>query len=164
MNSNIFKGISTLTGPSGSGKSTYCRNIANKNPKNVFMLPQDPVYLHTSITRNITLDRPRISFDYFKAIFDILECESYIDYLTFERQSTTNKYVSLSGGQKRRIFLLRAFYKKYDNYILDESFVGIPNSIIENFLELILQTKINMLIITHDENIIKIINNNYIYE
>ncbi|WP_215380708.1 hypothetical protein [Polynucleobacter paludilacus] len=127
------------------------------------MLPQDPVYFHTSIIKNVTLNRTMPLFDYFKLLFEILECDSYIDYSNF-KINNTDSYVTLSGGEKRRIFLLRAFYKKYDNYILDESFVGIQKSIIDRFFDFIFSVNMNILVITHDENIINKVNNNYIYD
>lgn len=133
-----------LVGESGSGKSTIaklllkyyqvedglitindldinnCENMSLR--KNISYVPQNVELFSKSIYENIKLSKSNASLE------DVIEAARLAGADKFIRSLPMQYYTyleeagnGLSGGEKQRIALARAFLKKNDFYILDES-------------------------------------------
>jgi ATP-binding cassette subfamily B protein len=135
--------LTAIVGPSGSGKSTILRLIArfwdvsdgkilcgdttlnNLDPEswqeNISMVLQDVYLFHETIRENILFGRREATEEEMKASAKKAGCHGFImalpkgyDTIVGEGGST------LSGGEKQRISIARAFLKKAPILLLDE--------------------------------------------
>lgn len=156
------KQIHCVLGPSGFGKTTLFKLIlgienAQKgtieiNINKIAYVPQEPVLFdHLSIKENATffkrIKAKRNQFD--QSIFD-----KYTDVLDVSDLLTSkNKISELSGGQKRRISLLKALSLNPDILLLDEPTTGLDTSVKLDFLDAIkkIAKELNILVlyVTH---------------
>lgn len=154
--------IHCVLGPSGFGKTTLFKLIlgiekAQKGTididlKKIAYVPQEPVLFdHLSIKENATffkrIKARRNQFD--QSIFDrykeILDVADLLE--------SNNKISELSGGQKRRISLLKALSLNPDILLLDEPTTGLDTSVKLDFLDAIkkIAKELNILVlyVTH---------------
>lgn len=156
------KHIHCVLGPSGFGKTTLFKLIlgienAQKGTieidiNKIAYVPQEPVLFdHLSIKENATffkrIKAKRNQFD--QTIFD-----KYTDVLNVSDLLTSkNKISELSGGQKRRISLLKALSLNPDILLLDEPTTGLDTSVKLDFLDAIkkIAKELNILVlyVTH---------------
>ncbi len=140
--------ITTILGKSGVGKTTLLKCIAgieksNLSPVNVsFVFQEDRLISHLTIFENLSL----MGYDK-QDILDGLEKFGLLD--------KANSYPKkLSGGEKKRINILRAFLKDCDICLLDEPFSSLDLSLKIELLTLLknIQASKNktLLYITHD--------------
>lgn len=170
-----FKDKIAIVGDSGKGKSTlfkllkgqYTSNdgyvlINNKDVnmmdtfelnKLITMVPQEPVILHDKTLReNIELFtyKRHVSTKELITMLKKLELGSLIPHID-------DKIINLSGGQKKRISILRALMSKAPIILLDEPFSGLNHSLKYQLYELLIRVTLNktVLLITHDTDIIQ---------
>ena len=133
-----------LVGPSGGGKSTVAKLIARfwdvtegticiggvdirrisvgQLAEHVSFVTQDNFLFRCSILENIRLGNPAASDEEVKAAARAAQCEEFILKLPQGYDTPAGEAGKrLSGGEKQRIALARAFLKDSNLYILDES-------------------------------------------
>lgn len=156
------KQIHCVLGPSGFGKTTLFKLIVGieKAQKGTIKIdidkiayvPQEPIlFEHLSIKENATFfKRIKAKRDQFnQTIFD--EYTNVLDVA--DLLISKNKISELSGGQKRRISLLKALSLNPDILLLDEPTTGLDTSVKLDFLDTIktIAKELNILIlyVTH---------------
>lgn len=135
--------ITALIGPSGSGKSTLAtliarfddpetgsiclggvdlRNLSSQElyDKIAFVL-QDPMLLHASIRRNISLAKPNASMEEVRKAAKIAQIDEFIMTLPKGYDSVLGTDCSLSGGESQRISIARAILADAPILIMDEA-------------------------------------------
>ncbi|KAF5303186.1 hypothetical protein FQA39_LY10099 [Lamprigera yunnana] len=123
-----------LVGPVGCGKTTLLNVILKEVPLSegslsvkgkISYAAQQPWLFAGSIKQNIIFDQPMNSERYDRVV---VACDLNEDFaiLPFgDRTLVGERGISLSGGQKARICLARAIYKKADVYLLDDPFSAV---------------------------------------
>lgn len=176
MNLELKNGdFCAIVGPSGSGKSTLLRcltgleqpaageilineKIASEPDwqilsRDLSFIAQEPFILHGSLLENIVFpdSLDKTSEDYPKIYADALSC--------LERarlsKDLDNFATDLSGGEKQRLMLARAFYRNASLWILDEATSALDASNEENFLKTIKENSRDHIVIfvTHRNSV-----------
>ena len=169
----IPSGKTTLiTGPSGCGKTTLLRIIAGLDKRcsgKVIGVPHKVSYLFQEdrLLPWFTLQQ-NVEF-VLKDIFEPKKVsETALDIIAAVKlNGHEDKYPSkLSGGMQRRTALARTFCYPCDLLILDEPFKGLDaalkESMITLFDEMFVQTNKTVIIVSHDEAVLKRIDCNVI--
>ena len=186
INKNDYIGI---TGESGGGKSTLIDIISGllipnsgeiiidgKETKNlqstnwidkVGYLTQKNNLLDESIFTNITLEFNKENIDkkLIDQIFDKTGLRELINNLPEGMDTLIGENgFALSGGERQRIGIARLLYTKKEILIFDESTSSLDNKNKEKFIKIInqLDKKKTIIIISHDENVIKNCKKKYI--
>ena len=133
-----------VVGPSGGGKSTLCQLIPRfydvtegrvlvdgKDVRtltqhslraNIGIVQQDVFLFAGTIYDNIRISRPEASLDEVKAAAKKADAHEFIRKLPLQYNTYLEEAGNgLSGGEKQRLALARAFLKDANLYILDES-------------------------------------------
>ena len=173
----VGNAINVITGGSGSGKSLLIGallglkthekasiEINNKykvdslysSRQLVSYISQKPLLFDRSVVENACYPNKSLSKD----------VKSYMKSLDLERlesrnQSESNASLSLSGGEQKRISLIRGISKKASLYIFDEPTNDLDNKNIERVIKQILKLKNKkmVVIISHDKRILEIADN-----
>ena len=174
LNLTIKKNTVTLVvGESGSGKTTFSNlilgllypskgiitvdeKILEENDQYWFnkssYVPQDVVLLNASIKENIAFAETNINSNYLNNAIKKSGLRNFISNLK-NKESTeiSDNSRNISGGEKKRIAIARAIYKKPQLLILDEPTNGLDNENIKKIVKTILKLKKNttIVIITH---------------
>uniref|UniRef100_A0A1Y1N6S3 Uncharacterized protein n=2 Tax=Photinus pyralis TaxID=7054 RepID=A0A1Y1N6S3_PHOPY len=123
-----------LVGPVGSGKSTLLNLILKELPLETGALnvkgrisyaSQEPWLFAGSIKQNIIFDQSLILERYERVIKACALDKDFIQLPYGDKTLVGERGVALSGGQKARISLARAIYKKADIYLLDDPFSAV---------------------------------------
>lgn len=165
-------GLIVISGPSGSGKTSLLKNVAGhentlplaisifsemeeaRNLENLISYcPQQPHIVSGSLRDNIFLfckdsQKVEASLEELASVFCIEES------LLSRRQLSAN---SLSGGQKKRIGLARAFALNKSVYLLDEPTAELDNNTAQVLIRALVNKSRSALIIvsSHDEKVIQ---------
>lgn len=138
------KTLTALVGPSGSGKSTVVKLLARFYPvsegmieigdKNLQQIDPENLYAHLSmvfqdvylfkdtILNNIKVGNQQASFAEVVAAAKQAHCHEFIEALPAGYDTLVGEGGStLSGGEKQRISIARAFLKKSEIILLDEA-------------------------------------------
>lgn len=174
-----FKGnsITVLTGESGKGKTSlvsallglkfYDRGdiIINDeyhikslygNSHDVSFVMQDPMIFDRSITDNVAYPEHKLT-DTARQFVDTFEFSALVDRETVDGDTIT----SLSGGEQKRIALIRGLSRPASVYIFDEPTNDLDNDNVTKIIDEIKKLRANsiVIIISHDPRIIDIADN-----
>ena len=177
MNFDIKKGeMIGIIGKSGAGKSTLINiilgllepkkgsvrfNELNKNTENLFSyVPQDIFLLDDTLKKNIAFgDDESLIKD--KDINEIVELSGLTPLMKKNKQGTElivgERGVRLSGGEKQRVGIARALYKRSEIMILDEATSSLDTVTEKQIIDSInkLKNKLTIIIVTHRLSTIK---------
>ncbi|NLL63321.1 MAG: ABC transporter ATP-binding protein [Ruminococcaceae bacterium] len=145
-------GITKIEGPSGSGKTTILRIISGLEtadqgefvdiPKNIsFMFQEDRLFPWYSAVKNIEIATKKTE----KEILNVLS------KLGISNTTAVKLPSELSGGEKRRVALVRTLLKDAELYILDEPYTGLDDEtkkLAENLIKELAKTK-PILLVSH---------------
>lgn len=149
-----------ITGPSGVGKTTsllaalgdLMQSGALQKLK-VGYAGQDPAILSGGLSRNLYLqfeDQPVEAQDELLGLAKSLDFELLLDRIV-EKLGETSDSVTLSGGEKTKLEILRAHSNSPNVVILDEPTTGLDIKSSSNLAEFLRFSESRYVIITHDE-------------
>ena len=163
-----------LTGESGSGKSTLIKLITKQltdyegkilidglelrkiSEKSYFreikLLNQNPEYINSSIKDNIVGDSQYIEDRYLSILRDLSLLE-FIDSLKDGSNTILDEdSLNISGGQLQRVAIARALYSGSNFLVMDEPFSALDQDNLERIENLLLDTNLTLIIISHKNN------------
>ena len=160
-----------ILGPSGSGKSTLTEVLANlrkpmeggcyiRKGTRIALMTQSTHILSDNLRNN--LDPNKISKDN-----KILKCINNFDLIDLLNRYDLNsqeilKSADFSGGQLQRLNLIRSYLQPKDIWILDEPTSALDKITKKSIISIIqkaTKSGIAIIIVTHDQNLINICNN-----
>ena len=161
-------GVYVLSEPSGAGKTTLLRilcglevsdsGIVLKSPhaKTVMMFQEDRLLENLSVMANIALAVQEQSLEQKQALQKCIK-EALCDV---DLEGTESKPVhELSGGQKRRVALLRALFADADILLFDEPLKGLDEVLKQQviaFVKPLIESKI-VIWVTHPPDEVKLL-------
>jgi len=128
----------TVIGKIGSGKTSFLMSFLKELPLSsgelsftgsISYVEQEPIIFSGSIRDNILFGR---EFDQALYLKTIRACNLHEDFKQFEYEDQTivgERGVTLSGGQKARLSLARAFYARSDIYLLDDPLSAVDSRV-----------------------------------
>ncbi|KAF5294167.1 hypothetical protein FQR65_LT10878 [Abscondita terminalis] len=167
LNLIIDKGLSLVMGPTASGKSILLKLLLGDVGKGdgevdvygtLSYASQDPWLFPSTIRQNILFGE-QFDQNRYKEVIEVCALQRDIDNFPFGDETlVTDKGLNLSKGQKARINLARAVYKKADIYIIDDCFSSVDSGVgshifsecIKRFLK-----KHTCILVTHNTNLIE---------
>ena len=155
---NFSFGLNFITGPSGCGKSSYIQSILRQvslgsvpgiNSSHVAYLSQFP-FLAPGLVSNLLLDYSPLSTLQSYQFSDISDLG--LTHSLLEQHSST-----LSGGQIKRVSVLRFLYSCRPIFILDEPLTGLSDVQASQMISLLRRYSRSsiFIIVTHNINDIK---------
>lgn len=174
---SIYKNdLTVITGPSGIGKSTLIHilvqliipqngtveidgiKLNSIDPEsllnNMAIVGQEVEFFQMNIRDNLLYNNPHNPSD--TQILELAEKCQILDFLDSNNTSLNSPLFSsglnLSGGQKRRLSILRALLRQPKILILDEPTAGLDANTEDNFLSFLeaLKEDVTMIIVTHN--------------
>lgn len=161
-------GVYVLSEPSGAGKTTLLRilcglevsdsGIVLKSPhaKTVMMFQEDRLLENLSVMANIALAAQVQSFEQKQTLQNRIK-EALCDV---DLEGTESKPVhELSGGQKRRVALLRTLFADADILLFDEPLKGLDEALKQQvvaFVKPLIESKI-VIWVTHTPDEVKLL-------
>ncbi len=172
--------IAAITGASGSGKSTiidlicsFFRNydgeillgsnrLSDCRPSSIrsriAYVNQDSLLFDATIKENILIANPELSDDEVKSFCRKANAEGFIEKLDNKYESQLiDRGQNISGGQRQRLTIARAFARDFDLLIIDEGLsalnVSTAKPILDHLIELRNQGKTIIMISHNDEHL-----------
>ncbi|CAM6031929.1 unnamed protein product, partial [Sphagnum compactum] len=154
-------GVNAIIGPVGSSKSSLIQAILGELPLdsgniqingNIAYASQEPWLFSASIRQNILFGLP-YEKDRYKKVVKVCALER--DFTLFSNGDKTivgERGASLSGGQKARINLARAVYRKVSIYLLDDPLSAVDTHVGRHLFEECVQRYLKgntVILITH---------------
>eukprot|EP00804_Cyclotella_cryptica_P018853 CCRYP_020942-RD/>CCRYP_020942-RD protein AED:0.33 eAED:0.33 QI:0/0.9/0.90/1/0.9/0.90/11/87/1336 len=132
--------LTCIIGEVGSGKSAFIQMLAGELPPStgtiqrkrdstIAYAPQDPWIMDGTVRENILLGRP-FDADFYDSIVNA--CGLNVDFAQLRDGEDTivgDRGVQLSGGQRARIALARAFYRDADILLLDDPLSAVDSKV-----------------------------------
>ncbi|XP_022172980.1 multidrug resistance-associated protein 4-like [Myzus persicae] len=130
INLTVIPGrLLAVIGPVGAGKSSLIHAILRELPilegrisvnGVVSYAAQEPWIFSGSVRQNILFGSP-MDKERFKQVIDVCALKSDLDQFPLGDETVVGERgITLSGGQRARIYLARAVYKQADIYLLDD--------------------------------------------
>jgi len=157
--------VTSIIGKIGSGKSSLLMAFLKEIPQTsgslkyngrIAYVEQDPIIFSGTIRQNILFGK-----DYHESLYKkiITTCCLDKDLESFAYGDLTyigDKGINMSGGQKARVSLARAFYSQSDIYLLDDPFSALDSrvsrTIFNNVLKGDLLREKTVILVTHHLN------------
>jgi len=165
INLKIEEGeLTTVIGKIGSGKTSFLMSFLKELPVtqgelsfsgSISYVEQEPIIFSGSIRENVLFGKEFDESYYLKAV---RACNLHEDFKQFEFGDQTQvgeRGTTLSGGQKARLSLARAFYSRSDIYLLDDPLSAVDSRvgkiIFEKGIKGLLKGK-TVILVTHHLN------------
>jgi ABC-type multidrug transport system fused ATPase/permease subunit len=138
--------------------------ISHEWRKNISFAPQDTFLINDSLIENIAFTNiiTKSDIKHFQLSLNLSECNKFLNK-KYKNIIIEEKGLNFSGGQRKRLGLARAIYKKADLYIFDEptSFLDDRTSInILKNLKLFLLNK-SAIFVTHNKKLLEFCTKSY---
>ena len=156
--------LTTVIGKIGSGKTSFLMSFLKELPLtsgkldfsgSISYVEQEPIIFSGSIRENVLFGKEFDESFYLKAV---RACNLHEDFKQFESGDQTmvgERGTTLSGGQKARLSLARAFYSRSDIYLLDDPLSAVDSRvgkiIFEKGIKGLLKGK-TVILVTHHLN------------
>lgn len=140
------RGIYVISSPSGAGKTTLLRIVCGLDEQDsgeviisphtrvVMMFQEDRLLENLSVMANILLARPERSGSMLQTLKNqIIAALDAVDLMGFQDRPVNE----LSGGQKRRVALLRTLFTKADVLLFDEPLKGLDKALKDKVISVI---------------------------
>ncbi len=124
--------------PSGSGKTTLLHLIAGllkpqtgkivypwTHPRFSMVFQENRLLEQETLLDNLRFITPDLDMESVQNLLEQAGLRNYITYRQDSRKCTTPPVGRLSGGEKRRIAIIRSLLAKYDILLMDEPFTGL---------------------------------------
>lgn len=168
--------INLILGPSGSGKTTLTNLLLGlldplngrievdsldlKKNKSYWYdkssyVSQDVILLNSNIQENIAFGEEKIDYDKLNYAIKLSGLDKFIENLEDkEKTEISDNSINISGGEKKRIAIARALYKKSDLIILDEPTNGLDEKNVNIVAETVKNLKkiTTVIIVTHNKD------------
>ncbi len=140
-----------IVGGNGEGKTTFVNLLVGE------MHPEDPGILTGEIDRGESLSigyyRQRgIDFDEDQTVLETVSDTHLLSRFLFPHEMLSNKVSTLSGGEKRRLYLLTVLSKNPNLLILDEPTNDLDIMTLNILEEYLREFKGSLIIISHDRH------------
>jgi len=140
-----------IVGRNGSGKTTFI-NLLTGN-----MFPDDPGTLTGTIDRGESLQvgyyhQSGMSFDEDQTVLETVPDTRLLGRFLFPHDMLSNKVSKLSGGEKRRLYLLTILMKNPNLLILDEPTNDLDIVTLNVLEEYLKEYKGSLIIVSHDRH------------
>lgn len=140
-----------VTGGNGVGKSTFINLLTGSMP------PGDPGILSGVIDRGESLSigyyrQGGMSFDEDQTVLETVNDTRLLSRFLFPHDMLNNRVSTLSGGEKRRLYLLTILMKQPNLLILDEPTNDLDIVTINVLEEYLKEFKGSLIIISHDRH------------
>ncbi|CAG9825249.1 unnamed protein product [Phaedon cochleariae] len=164
----IGSGLTVITGPVGCGKTSLLKVLLGEHPVrdgkvniigSISYASQDPWIFPSSLKQNIVFGETFDSSRYEK-VLEVCALNFDIDQFEFgDDIIVSDKGTNLSKGQKARVNLARAVYKRADIYLLDDCLTSVDAAvrrfIFENCIKGFLKDKTCIFVTQRLENLSK---------
>ena len=158
VNYEIEEGVTTcIMGPSGCGKTTLLRMMMGlETPESGEMiglegLKKSAVFQEDRLCENLTVARNiKIATHQPLALSHLLDA---LQKVNLPPDCLKQPVRQLSGGQKRRVAILRALMAEYDILLLDEPFKGLDLETKKQVIQYVKEATVGktVILVTHDE-------------
>lgn len=186
INFNISKkGLYGIIGHSGSGKSTIAKllmglfkptegsikvKVKGKEISSLYELrnsisyvAQDIELLNTTLYENLSLYNDSITIEDIEFICKKLGLHKKIMSLKDKYDSVVTEKINLSGGEKQRLAIARAYLRKSDIYIFDEITSALDEGIEQEVIDIINELAKTSVVIFITHKVKSIANANNVY-
>lgn len=154
--------LTTVIGKIGSGKTSLLLSFLRELPVTsgkldyngqIAYVEQDPIIFSGTFRENILFGK-EFDEELYKQV--LRDCKLEQDLETFSHGDQTyigERGVNLSGGQKARVSLARAFYSQSDIYLLDDPFAALDSRVARDIFDRVIKSKLaknkTVILVTH---------------
>ncbi|KAF5294166.1 hypothetical protein FQR65_LT10877 [Abscondita terminalis] len=164
INFKIKTGITLITGHTGSGKSTLLKLLLGDVSKTSGIInisgrmsyaSQEPWLFPATVRQNILFGE-KFDQDRYDTVIEVCALKKDVETLPLGDETLVNdRGLNLSKGQKARVNLARAIYRKADVYLLDDCLSSVDSSVGNHIFKKCIQNFLSdfvRILITHNQH------------
>ncbi len=163
-----------IIGPNGSGKSTFLNLITGREkPDNGTVIKGDTIVYGYFSQEGMKIDESKRVIDIVKDIAEVIEtapgrklsASQFLQYFLFPPESQYDYVSKLSGGEKRRLYLLTVLIRNPNFLILDEPTNDLDILTLSRLEEFLSNFPGCLIIVSHDRYMLdRVVDHMFIFE